>query len=199
MSSFGTSPLGVEKILERKPALSTDKSVGKTQSISQFAHDLQVRQTQGKDLIVLGESICEIFQQNLLLENVSAEPSNFLVAKDTNSTCIVSLQRWTAENFIKAGQQTYFGEALSIINPALPQILMEFDDMSWQVFYQYPKFMRRRLNKISGEILDALRRYVPRNINRKKTRQNELLSRGARRLGHCEREMVLKFKFLLSQ
>ena len=160
MSAIGTSPRGVEKILQRKPIHSTEKSVDKVQSISQIAHDLQVRQTQGKDLRVLGEYVCEIFQQSLFLENLSVGTRNFVVAKDRDSSYVVSLQKWTAETFIKAGQQAYFGKALSIINPGLPQTLIEFDNMSWQVFYQYPKCLRRRLNRISGEILDSLKKYL---------------------------------------
>ena len=66
----------------------------------------------------------------------------------------------TAEVFIKAGQKAYFGDALSDINPSLPYRLIEFDELSWQVFYQYPKYLRRRLNKVSEEILVSLRKYL---------------------------------------
>lgn len=160
MLGFGISAQGVEKILQRKPIHSSGRPVDKVQSLSQITHDLQVRQTQRRDMRILGDHIGEIFHQTLVLENLSAGTRNSSVVKETDSSCTISLKKWTAEVFVNAGQKAYFGEALSIINPSLPQTLIEFDDLSWQVFYQYSKCLRRRLNKIISEILDSLRRYL---------------------------------------
>ena len=161
MSSFGTSARGVEKILQRKPLIdANDNPYHKSQSISQTAHDLQVRQTQGKDLKILGEYFEEFAQQCLSIENMTDENANIFAIKDTDFSCILSLKRLTAEVFINAGQKAYFGESLSDINPSLPYRLIEFDELSWQVFYGYPKRLRRRLNKISEEILDSINKYL---------------------------------------
>ena len=165
MLGFGTSAEGVAKILQRG-LIRSERSASKIQSISQIAHDLQVRQTQGKDLRMLGQYIDEIFQQCLCLEFMRKTPS--LIVKESDLSCTVSLQKWTAEIFIKAGQQAYFGEALSNINSNLPQALIEFDDLSWQVFYQYPKCFRRRLNQISGEILNSLKKYLEMPISQRR-------------------------------
>lgn len=198
MSGFGTSARGVEKILQRHLIRSTEKSVEKVQSISQVAHDLQVRQTQGKDLRLLGEYICEIFQQSLFLENPFTGTRFSPIVKDTDSSYIVSLQKWTAEQFIEAGQQAYFGEALSIINPGLPQTLIEFDNISWQVFYQYPKCLRRRLNKISGEILDSLRKYleIPIEKRRGKAWFTTALEQKYREAGLTNEDIACQMLFL---
>ncbi|KAL9125024.1 MAG: hypothetical protein Q9217_005717 [Psora testacea] len=160
MSAFGTSARGVEEILKPRATHLTEAPVGKAKSISQIAHDLQVRQTQGKDLRILGEYVSEIFEQDLVLERLSRGNENAPTSHETDCCRIMSLKKWTAEVFINAGQKAYFGEALSYVNPTLPQTLMEFDELSWQVFYQYPTRLRGRLNKVSGEILHSLRKYL---------------------------------------
>ena len=160
MSEFGTSAQGVEKILQRKPIYSNGNPVNKFQSISQIAHDLQVRQTQGNDLKILGEYFCAFLQEILVVETMTARNANVSAIDESDRSCILSLRRFTAEVFINGGQKAYFGEALSAINPSLPYRLIEFDELSWQVFYQYPKYLRRRLNKVSEEILDSLRKYL---------------------------------------
>lgn len=160
MSEFGTSAQGVEKILQREPIHSNNNPVNKFQSISQIAHDLQVRQTQGKDLKIFGEYFARLAHQSLLVENMTARNANFSAIKETDSSCILSLKKLTAEVFNKAGQEAYFGEALSDVSPSLPYRLIEFDDLSWQIFYQDPKCLRRRLNKVSEEILVSLKKYL---------------------------------------
>ena len=198
MSAFGTSARGVEKILQRHLIRSTEKSVNKIQSISQIAHDLQVRQTQGQDLKLLGEYICEIFQRSLLLENLRAKSRNSSDVESIDCGYVMSLQKWTAEIFIKAGQKAYFGEALSNIDPMLPQTLIEFDSLSWQVFYQYPKCLRRRLNNISGKILSSLSRYleIPSEDRRGKAWFTIALEQKYREAGLTNEDIACQMLFL---
>ena len=198
MSEFGTSARGIEKILLRKPVHSPDRSAKGVQSVSQIAHNLQVRQTQGTDLGILGEYVSEFYQKNLLLENTSARKNSSFIINQTDSSYIVSLKTWTAEVIINAGQNAYFGEALSGVDPSLPQTLIEFDDLSWQVFYQYPRFFRARLNKLSEQILDSLRKYLEMPTGRRQGKAwfTQALEEEYRKVGLTNEDIASQMLFL---
>ena len=162
LSEFSTTSSGIDKILQQRHTSGSETPARTEPSIAQIAHNLQVSQTQGNDLTILEQSISEFLQHNLLLENLgngNTIQRCFLVTQ-AGSSYHVSLKRWIAEVFINAGQRAYFGENLSKLKPKLPQTLIEFDDLSWQVFYRYPKIFRRRLNALSKQILDSLGEYI---------------------------------------
>lgn len=154
MQQFGTSTAATDKILSPH---SSEKSQAQ-KSVSQLAHDLQVKQTSGDELKRLCEHIISFFQSNILLQGLREHITPTFYVEDEGQQ-FISLKNWTSEVFINAGQNAYFGEELLKLDPELPQILMRMDELSWQAFYGYPWFLRRELNRMSQRVRQTLERY----------------------------------------
>nr|POE61006.1 cholesterol 7-alpha-monooxygenase [Quercus suber] len=157
MFEFGTTEAGIRSVLG-KPRCDQNNSA-KCKSVSQIAHDMQVRQTQGSELHRLGSHTIKTFQHLLSMDHAWSEDTG-LVSDPDSGDRVVWLKRWTAHCFITAGQRAYFGDSLEAIDPTLPSALMEMDDLSWQIFYRYPKAFRPKLQKLCDQILTALRQYL---------------------------------------
>ena len=156
MKEFGSSNEAIRKILEIPLKPTYPSHVPK--SVSQLAHQFQVEQTSGSNLHQLCQHITMFFQKSLFLEGVASKAGvSFFV--DCGGKKCVSLKTWTAEVFIHAGQNAYFGERLLDISPDLPQVLMKLDDLSWQIFYNYPWFLRPELNRLSSRLRSSLEEY----------------------------------------
>ena len=123
--------------------------------------------------------------------------STFIICK-TDSESVVSLKAWTATVFINAGQKAYFGDQLLEIDPDLPQALVKLDDLSWQVFYQYPRFLRPELNKISKRIRRALQSYseVSEEERKGKAWFTQALECEYRRVGLSNEDVAAQMLFL---
>ena len=157
MCEFGTSTPAIKKLFNLSDCgyVAGEKPV----NVPQKAHQFQVRQTQGHELRRLGGDIAEFFREKL--ESVTIKsPLNASVPKRNAANPILSLKAWTTELFISAGQRAYFGDALATIDPGLPQALIELDDLSWQVFYQYPRPFRPKVNQLSAHIKRSLEMYL---------------------------------------
>jgi hypothetical protein len=158
MTEFGTSYTGALKILEQRPERLGGGKFCK--SISQKAHDFQVKQTQGKDLELLGSHIISLLQHRLAKGTI--ETATHLGPQRQNSVRgeHLLLRNWISTISIEAVQEAYFGEALSRIDPTLASSLTTVDEMSWQIFYKVPKVFRRQLSTHTEKILRALRLYL---------------------------------------
>ncbi|KAI9694925.1 MAG: hypothetical protein M1822_000542 [Bathelium mastoideum] len=97
-----------------------------------------------------------------------------------------------------AGQRAYFGDALEKIDPGLPQALIELDGLSWQVFYQYPRPLRGRLNKVSQRVLDALQAYlaIPKEQRRSQAWFTAALEEAYRQTGLSSDDIASQMLFL---
>ena len=199
VADFGISPSGVEKLFQKRSSDSYPNSPEGI-SVAQAFHKMQVRQGQGQDLRELEQHVDTFFQKNLFLESMmkekACEPS-FLAEAMKNDRC-VTLKGWTAEVFINCTQNLYFGEALAKINPRLPQLLREFDDLSWQVFYGYPKFLRGRLSRVAEELIGTFRQYlkVPREERGSKAWFMGALEDEYRTAGLVDNDIASQFLFL---
>jgi hypothetical protein len=157
MHEFGSSSTATKRILESPPACQL-KRIKHPKSVSQLAHDYQVEQTSGDQLQKLCQHIAAFFQENIFLEGLNSHlsPGFFLASGEET---LISLKKWTAEVFIQAGQDAYFGKRLLDIDPGLPQVLMRMDELSWQIFYRYPWFLRLELNRLTKRLRGSLERY----------------------------------------
>ena len=160
MEEFGTSRLAIKKIFQTSHQSSNERTSPPTKNVSKLAHDFQIQQTQGEELKKLGYYINDFFKDNLFLETMCESHANSFTVHKTRSEYVVSLKAWTATIFINAGQKIYFGDRLLDIDPGLPQALVTLDDLSWQIFYQYPKILRPKLNRITKRIRSSLETYL---------------------------------------
>ena len=126
-------------------------------NLAQLAHDFQVNQTQGKKLRILCNKIKDCFEKNLLLND--AFITSPYVSQFIEGDVVISLKKLTAKIFIDAGQKAYFGNSLFKIDPSLPLTLIQLDELSWQLFYQYPSFLCHEMNAAKEKILVSLEKY----------------------------------------
>lgn len=67
---------------------------------------------------------------------------------------------WCSDGFTRAGQKAYFGDALARIDPTLTKTFIIFDELSWQVLYQYPSFLAGEMKNARDTITRALLNYI---------------------------------------
>lgn len=84
--------------------------------------------------------------------------SRFSTTRDGSST-IVSLFKLCSIMVTAAGQAAYFGDALSKIDPSLPEAFVDFDKLCWQIFYRPPIFWSKQMTKCKTKLLKALETY----------------------------------------
>ncbi|RYC57751.1 hypothetical protein CHU98_g8453 [Xylaria longipes] len=58
----------------------------------------------------------------------------------------VPLVKWCSELFTHAGEEAYFGDTLQQIEPDMATVFLRYDDLSWQVLYQYPRVLSRTMH-----------------------------------------------------
>ena len=198
MSEFGTSSSAIDKIFHVPDHGFPNPKGYKPLNVSQKAHQFQVQQTQGQELQALGDYIICFFQDKLKLENVPTTSLNTPTFKWPSISRATSLKAWTTELFIDAGQQAYFGDALAAIDPGLPQALIELDDLSWQVFYQYPRWLRPKVNRLSARIRRSLETYfeLPLELRPAQAWFTQALEREYRDAGLDNKDIAAQMLFL---
>lgn len=140
---FGISPEGIRKIFD-KP-LSGDRK-----SIVWRAHDMQAEQCRGPALLSLASHISKFLQESVVLNPTQ-------VQKEGAGNW--SLKGWTTETIIHSIQDVYFGEKLANIDPELPHILGEFDELSYMAWYRYPWIFKSKLNRHGDRIRQSLKEF----------------------------------------
>jgi hypothetical protein len=76
------------------------------------------------------------------------------------NSVVLPLMEWCSDFFTRAGQKAYFGDALAGIDPELTRVFIVFDELSWQVLYQYPSFLAREMKTARDRIQRALLKYI---------------------------------------
>ena len=126
-------------------------------------------------------------------------PSCCYVVNDIEAGKILSLKTWTTHVITSAIQNAYFGKHLYEINPGLVETLVRFDTLSWQVFYQYPPFLSRQMNKERKEIIDTLEIFFSKPTAQRSD-QNwfiQTLENEYRSIGFSNREIATIMMFTL--
>ena len=153
IKSFGSSHSMTQKLF-KEPGPSNPKS----KSVVHLGHDWQVQQTQGKGLKELAIRIKVFLEESFTVDHmIVSRPSYVLNIKD--DSVVVSLKDWTSTAVISAIQTAYFGNYLAAIDPSLVHTLIRFDMLAWQIFYQYPPFLSREMNRERDTIIRALTTY----------------------------------------
>lgn len=150
ITGFGISPEGVKKIF------TTPLSEGR-KSIVWKAHDLQVDQTRGENLAILDVAISSFLQR---MVHFDATHKVGFTRSGEEGQALWSLKTWTTETIIHALQDVYFGDELAKIEPDMPHLLSEFDNVSHQAWFGYPWFLTPTRNRLDRHIKSCLKRFL---------------------------------------
>lgn len=128
-------------------------------NLAKFSRDLHIHQLfPGELLDLLGLRFVNFFDDNLRLNSI-AKKCTYSTPDKASDGLVVPLMVWSSDMFTRAGQMAYFGDRLGQINSNLTWDFLEYDDFSWQVLYQYPKFLSRRMSKAKSKVVSALETY----------------------------------------
>jgi hypothetical protein len=188
IKGFGISSDGARKIFD-KPV------VGNRKSIVWRAHDMQAEQTRGRNLVQLANHMAEFLDRTLTFQENSVHyPSQ--AWNQTN--CCWSLKKWTTEIIIHTIQDGYFGERLAEIDPELPHTLVEFDDLSYQAWYRYPKIFTPTRNRLQARIEASLTQFfaIPKPERKSQAWFTQALEGECREAGFAESDLVSLMLFM---
>ncbi|RWA06506.1 hypothetical protein EKO27_g8601 [Xylaria grammica] len=141
-------------------ALPTDKAGfpnPQGESLGVLAQRMHAHQLHpGKNLTALQKQVQGWIGKHLNLADLAAYPS--AVSKPDKSIEVL-LYQWCSETFIQLGQDVYFGETLSQIDPELPAAFFTFDELIWKMLYQYPSFMSADMTTPRSQVIASLNKY----------------------------------------
>lgn len=125
--------------------------------LAKLARDLHHHQLlPGKELDSLRGTFIEYFDKQLNLKHMQ---SHSYVKSFTDNEVVLPLYLWSSDVMICGGQEAYFGPHLGKLEPNLTWDFLKFDDLTWQVLYQYPPFLARTMFRAKAKVIDGLERY----------------------------------------
>ncbi|KAI0015223.1 putative cytochrome p450 [Xylariomycetidae sp. FL0641] len=158
--SNGYSKEGLEATYARlpkdKPGFPNPRGV----SFGSFVNQMHMHQLYpGENLSLLEDNFRVYFNQNLSLSLLQRACSRYATITADGSVEL-PLERWCSEISIRAGEFAYFGDALSRVNPNLANDFLVFDELGWQVLYQYPGFLSRKMSTARSQIQRTFKQYL---------------------------------------
>ena len=126
--------------------------------LATLARELHIHQLfPGEQLEYLGNKFIAYFEENLDLTMIARE--RFYASSCGDEEVVVPLMIWASDFFTNAGQRVYFGDKLSELDPDLTWTFLEYDQLSWQILYQYPGFLCKQMRSARDKLISSLERY----------------------------------------
>ena len=150
--------------------------------LAKLAREIHIQELYPGDGLDIFDSIfAEFLLQNLQLGRMATCLGSRYSVQSTDSEVTLPLSLWCSDIFIRGGQTAYFGDRLAQIDPEMTWAFLDFDELSWQVHYQYPKVLSRKMRNARDRVVAALDTYF-------KLPASERLG-GVRFVHHMETEM----------
>ena len=157
MRSSGSSESVIQKMYETPDPEQAIFPNPQNKPLAKLARELHIHQLfPGEHLNALCAAFVKHFNQTLTLKTMSRHR---YTRSSTNYEVVVPLYTWVSDVFVVAGQEAYFGPVLGRVEPELTWFFREFDDLTWQVFYQYPKFLASTMIEAKSKVIAGLERY----------------------------------------
>ncbi|KAI0837162.1 putative cytochrome p450 [Hypoxylon sp. FL0890] len=144
------------KLPKDKPGFPNPQGV----SFGSFVPQMHMHQLySGKNLQVVEDNFRNWFHRSLSLPELKRACFQFATIK-TDGSVEMLLGRWCSDISIRSGEAAYFGDVLSQINPNLANDVLAFDDLGWQVMYQYPSFLSHKMSAARAKVQHSFREYL---------------------------------------
>ncbi|KAI1870662.1 uncharacterized protein JN550_005205 [Neoarthrinium moseri] len=126
-----------------------------------LARDMHIRQLHpGDQLDDLERRFLRWFERCLEPETMAKTYGSNVAQKDQDTTVTVSLVQWCSEIFTLASQEAYFGPELAHIDPHLHETFIVFDELSYQILYQYPRLLTGKMRAAKTQLQHAMKNYL---------------------------------------
>jgi hypothetical protein len=157
MRTSGSSPFVIQKMFEQPEREKHIFPNPHNKPLANLARDLHFTQLfPGNHLDELLNTFHECFDKSFVMK--SLRQLSYVKCVSDRSV-VLPLNLWTSDVMIRAGQEAYFGAYLGEVDPDLTWNFLAYDDLTWQVLYQYPKFLASTMYKAKEKVVDGLERY----------------------------------------
>lgn len=125
--------------------------------VARLAREMHIHQLFPSHLLPeTGAEFIKFFNVNLTMDSL-AQRTRYV--KPAEKGIEVSLQTFTSDLFANAGQEVYFGRRLREVNPNMTWDFLEFDDLTWQVLYNYPKILSGKMITARDRLIASMQAY----------------------------------------
>ncbi|KAI2469099.1 cytochrome P450 [Annulohypoxylon bovei var. microspora] len=121
----------------------------------------------GKPLLHPGNQLDDLerrflrwFERHLEPDMMVETYGSSVAHKDKDVAVTVPLVQWCSEFFTLASQEAYFGPELAHIDPHLHETFIVFDELSYQILYQYPRLLAGKMRAAKAQLQHAMKAYL---------------------------------------
>ena len=159
LKTAGNSPFCVHAMYDPLPADKPGFPNPNSKPLATLARDMHLQQLYpGKYLDLLGQDFDRIFDRHLHVENI-LQTCTYAQARDGRNSAVMPLMVWCSDVFTRAGQEAYFGPLLEQIDPDMTWKFLDFDELSYQIQFQYPKWLSSKMHKAKEALVADLMEY----------------------------------------
>ncbi|KAI4222480.1 MAG: hypothetical protein LQ349_007621 [Xanthoria aureola] len=158
LKTAGSTPACVKTMY--KPLLADKAGFPNPHSkpLATLARDMHIQQLYpGEHLDVLGRAFDRFFDDDLHGDTILRNYAYAQAAED--ASVVLPLMAWCSDVFCRAGQDAYFGPLLEQIDPEMTEKFLIFDELSYQLQFQYPKWLSLKMQKAKDALVEDLMVY----------------------------------------
>ena len=158
LKTAGNSPFCVEAMYKPLPKDKPGFPNPKAKPLATLARDMHLQQLYpGEYLDILSHAFDNLFDRHLHVDSILRSCT---YARATGSNDVVlPLMVWCSDVFTRAGQEAYFGTLLEKIDAEMTSKFLEFDDLSYQIQFQYPRWLSSKMRKSKDKLVKDLMVY----------------------------------------
>ncbi|KAL9020275.1 MAG: hypothetical protein Q9185_002455 [Variospora sp. 1 TL-2023] len=158
LKTAGNTPSCVEAMYTPLPADKAGFPNPHGKPLATLARDMHLQQLYpGEYLDRLGQAFDRFFDPHLHGDTILQDCA-YAQAGD-GASIVLPLMAWCSDVFCRAGQEAYFGPLLEQIDPEMTERFLEFDELSYQLQFQYPKWLSLKMHKAKKVLVDDLMVY----------------------------------------
>ena len=166
MKAFGLNYASIENMFNDDPAhlvpmnakssamLSADNPTGKCYFHLQKDW-LRVQLHPGENLRDTQDKYARYLTESLAWDSLS-DP---FTISSTKTEKVISLKSFTRQLLGTCAMKAFFGKELFDVSPSFWSHYQDFEDASWKVFFNYPRFLAKSLHEVKDQALDDLIRF----------------------------------------
>lgn len=145
----------------------------------------------GENLTFLETRFYEFFDKHLHMKKLIGT-CPYAISKAPEAI-VLPLTQWCSDFFVRSGQTAYFGPKLEEIDPNLTDSFIIFDELSYQVIYQYPRVLAKKMLASRDRVLSGLKQYLqlPRDQRREEAWFVEAMESEMRAIGMSAEDMAI--------
>jgi hypothetical protein len=192
LNDFGCSASAIKAMYgitdgNRKVFRSSD-----TKPPARMARDFHIHQLfPGNLLNDIGLEFITYYERTLNIEHLASRTK---YATQTGPGSIsVSMFALMSDIFTNAAQEAYFGSWLRMLEPRMADLLLEFDELGWQLLFRYPNLLTSKMRSAKDQVVDALEIYfeTPQDMRTDTVWFTKALEAEMRRVGINNRDIAM--------